>query len=156
MKNKLKGFTLIETVLYIGLFSIILLMVVSFMLLTQQSTENTTKTASLYKTSEFLIQHINDTFENTTVIIESESNFEIDQGKLTLTVSTLPKSYTLENTQIHYDGIPISPPEISINKFYLEPIYKETEIIAVRIELSLQDEKDTTLTKEINLLSTLR
>ena len=156
MKNKLKGFTLIETVLYIGLFSIILLMVVSFMVMTQDSTDKTKDSASLHKTSQLIIQHINYTFEHTTGIDEDGSIFEAEQGKLTVMVDTLPKTYELLNQQLYYDSIAISPPDITVERFYLTPIYKESDIIAVRIEILLKDKQDTQLTEEINLLSTFR
>lgn len=156
MKNKLKGFTLIETVLYIGLFSIILLMVVSFMLMTQQSAERTKKRGSLHQTSQFIIQHINYTFEKSISIDDVGSTFEIDQGKLRIIVDTLPKVYELLDQELFYDGIAISPPDILVEKFYLTPIYEDLDIIAVQIEVSLIDKKDTQLTEEINLLSTFR
>ena len=156
MKNKLKGFTLIETMLYIGLFSIILLMAVNFMLTTQQSSEKTEERSSLHQTSQFIIQHINYTFEKASSIDEDTSTFEDDQGKLTIMVDTLPKVYELLNQELYYDSIAISPPDITVERFYLTPIYKESDIIAVRIEILLKDKKDTQLTEEINLLSTFR
>jgi type II secretory pathway pseudopilin PulG len=156
MKNKLKGFTLIETVLYIGLFSIILLMVISFMLMTQESASNTKSTESLYDTSQFITQHINYTFENASSVDEINSNFEIESGKLTLLVDTLTKVYDIQNQQLYYDGVPISPPHITVEKFYLTPIYKGTDITAVRITILLRDKKNTNRTEEINLLSTFR
>lgn len=156
MKNKLKGFTLIETVLYIGLFSIILLMVISFMLMTQESASNTKSTESLYDTSQFITQHINYTFENALSVDETNSNFEIDSGKLTLLVDTLTKVYDIQNQQLYYDGVPVSPPHITVEKFYLTPIYKDTDITAVRIEILLRDKKNVDRTEEITLLSTFR
>ncbi len=156
MKNKLKGFTLIETVLYIGLFSIILLMVISFMLMTQESTANTESIEALYNSSQFITQHINYTFENASSVDETNSNFEIDSGKLTILVDTLNKVYEIQNQQLYYDGVPISPPNISVEKLYLTPIYKETDITAVRINILLRDKKNTNRTEEINLLSTFR
>lgn len=156
MKNRLKGLTLIETVLYIGLFSIILLMVISFMLMTQESASNTESTESLYDSSQFITQHINYTFENAQTVDDTDSLFNIDSGKLTLVVDTLPKTYQIQNQQIYYDGVPVSPPHISVEKFYLTPIYKETEITAVRINILLRDKVNTNRTEEINLLSTFR
>ena len=156
MKNRLKGLTLIETVLYIGLFSIILLMVISFMLMTQESASNTESTESLYDSSQFITQHINYTFENAQSVDDTNSLFNIDSGKLTLDIDTLTKTYEMQNQQIYYDGVPVSPPSITVEKFYLTPIYKETEITAVRINILLRDKVNTNRTEEINLLSTFR
>lgn len=156
MKSKLKGITLIETVLYIGLFSVILMMVVSFMLTTQETTTKTGENAALHKTSQFIIQHINYTFESAESIDELGSDFEVDVGKLTVMVNTLPKLYELQNQQIYYDSVAISPPDIQVERFYLKPIYNDTEIVAVRIEILLRDQKNPNLTEEINLLSTFR
>jgi hypothetical protein len=156
MKNKLKGLTLIETILYVGLFSIILLMVVSFMLTTQQSTDKTERTESLYTSSQFITQHINYTFENATSVDEINSIFEIEPSKLSLSIDTLNKIYELQNDELHYDGVSISPPDISVERFFITPLYKETDIIAVRFEILLRDKKDPNLSQEINLLSTFR
>lgn len=156
MKNKLKGLTLFETVLYIGLFSIILMMVINFMLTTQESTTKTEETATLHKTSQFVIQHINYTFENANSIDEIGSAFEVDSGKLTVTVDTLPKLYELQSQRLYYDGIAITPPNVQVEKFYLTPIYNDTDIIAVRMSILIRDRKVPDLTEEINLLSTFR
>jgi Tfp pilus assembly protein FimT len=156
MKNKLKGLTLIETVLYIGLFSIILLMVVSFMLSTQQSTEKTNSSEDLFKSSQFIIQHINHTFENSYSVDEANSSFEVDSGILSLEFESVNKTYQIQDQQLYFDGVAISPPDIIVERFFLTPIYKETDITAVRFEILLRDKKNTDYMEEINLLSTFR
>ncbi len=156
MKNKLKGLTLLETVLYIGLFSAVLLIFVTFMLNTQEATTRTQNKTSLHKTTSFIAQHINYTFESTDSIDGDSSIFETDIGKLDIIVDEAPKVYELQNSQLFYDGVLISSPGVLVERFYLTPIYEELDVIAVRIEILLRDSSNTKLTEEINFLAKFR
>jgi type II secretory pathway pseudopilin PulG len=156
MKNKLKGVTLLETVLYIGLFSIILFIVVNFMLTAQESSRRTNESERLHRTKHFISQHIDYSFQNSDEIDETNSIFDNDLGKLTLTIDTLPKSYELVNDELIYDGIPISSPYISVERFLITPIYEDIEIVGIKIDILLRDRNNTELTEEINLLTTFR
>ncbi len=80
MKNKLKGVTLLETVLYIGLFSIILFIVVNFMLTAQESSRRTNESERLHRTKHFISQHIDYSFQNSDEIDETNSIFDNDLG----------------------------------------------------------------------------
>jgi len=156
MKNKLKGFTLLETILYIGLFSAVLFIVVSFMLSTQEANMRTQRSENIYQTSQFVTEHINYTFRKAETINEANSVFEDDDGKLSLVINGEVKTYEIESQKLMYDTIQISSSEILVENFYLTPIYKDLKIIGVKINISLRDKKDSNLTEEINLLSTFR
>jgi hypothetical protein len=157
MRNRLKGITLIETMLYIGLFSIIILIVLNFMLSTQESTIRNNKRGDVYKTSEFVIQHIEYSFNNALSISKDNSIFNSTLGVLELQFSEGSKQYTLSNSTLYFDGVPITPPNISITKFSLIPIYNGGDLpIAVKIDIDLVSKDDPKITDTINLLSTLR
>ena len=119
MKNRLKGITLIETMLYLGLFTVIIIMVINFMLATQESTLNNNRRGNVYKSSEFIIQHINNSFENTLSIIDTN----IASGILELQFTEGNKQYYISDTTLYFDTVPITPPNISITEFNLEPVY---------------------------------
>ena len=157
MKNRLKGITLIETMLYIGLFSIIILMVLNFMLSTQESTLRNNRRGDVYKTAEFVIQHIESSFNNALSISKDNSTFNNSIGLLELQFPEGSKQYTLSNSTLYFDGVSITPPNISITQFSLIPIYNGIESpIAVKINIDLVSKDDPKITDTINLLSTLR
>lgn len=156
--NKLKGVTLIETMLYIGLFSIILLMVLNFMLSTQEATLKNNRRGTVYKTSEFLTQHLTSSFENALSISNINSVFGNTNGLLELTFSDGSKQYSLSNSTLFFGSVRLTPPDISVTQFLLEPIYNgDPNIpIAVRITIDTVSKSDPTITDTLNLLSILR
>lgn len=156
MKNRLKGITLVETMLYIGLFSAIIIIVLNFMLSTQEATQRTNIRNQLNTTSEFISQHMNYTF-NKTIAINNTSIFNNDQGLLDIQLTEGNKQYSISNSRIYFDGTPITPSNILVTKFLVEPVYKGTDtIIGIRTEITLVSKQDSKLTETINLLSLIR
>lgn len=157
MRNRLKGLTLIETMLYIGLFSIIILMVLNFMLSTQESTQKNNRRGRVYKSAEFIVQHINYSFNKALIVNEENSVFGTDIGILELQFADASKRYTVSNATLYFDDTPITPSNISVTQFSLTPMYNGvTTPIAVKIDIRLVSEEDISITDTINLLSTLR
>ena len=71
MKNKkLKGVTLVETLLYIGLSSIILFVVLSFMLSTQEASSRTSAKTKTHQASQFILEHLHETFRQVKALIK--------------------------------------------------------------------------------------
>ena len=157
MRNRLKGLTLIETMLYIGLFSIIILMVLNFMLSTQESTLKNNRRGHVYKSAEFIIQHINYSFNKAQIVNDTNSVFGTEIGTLELQFADASKRYTVSNATLFFDGTPITPSNVSVTQFTLQPMYNGiTTPIAVKIDIKLVSEEDYSITDTINLLSTLR
>jgi competence protein ComGC len=156
MKNKLRGLTMLETVLYIGLFSAILFIIVNFMLTTQEANTRNKGSESLFRSRQFITQHINYTFEISDSIDESLSVFDSDNGELAIIKDTTTKSYILQDSKILFDGTPISSSDILVERFYITPIYEDTELIGVKIDIDIRDRDIPSLTDQFNLLSTFR
>ena len=157
MKNRLKGVTLIETMLYIGLFSIIMVIILNFMLSTQEATNRNNEKTNLNRTSVFLSQHISDSFSKTISINQDTSVFDSDQGVLTLNFSSEGKQYTFIDSRIYFNNIPITPTSLSITQFKLEPVFKDlTALIGVKITISAYSEKVPELSETINILEIIR
>lgn len=153
MKNRLKGITLIETMLYIGLFSVIILLVLNFMLATQESTLANNRRNEIYKTSEFIVQHINYSFDHALSIEEEPLQTNI----LQLQFTDGNKQYYVSDSTLYYDLVPLTPPDILVSQFTLEPFYNgDPYPIAVRINIDIQSKSDSKYSDTINLLSTLK
>jgi type II secretory pathway pseudopilin PulG len=157
MKNKLKGLTLLETMLYIGLFSIIIIIVLNFMLSTQEATLRTQRRANLYQTSTFIMEHISDTVGKAESIDIGNSIFSDSNGKLTIVIQGETKEYTFEDSKLYYDGILLSPASVIVRNFYLYPIYKGADkVIGVKIISEITSLGDSDLKNNINMLAAIR
>lgn len=157
MRNRLKGVTLIETMLYIGLFAIIMIIVLNFMLSTQEATLRTNRKSNIHQATEFVTQHINYSFEKAISINSTNSTFGNNQGVLELVFTEGSKQYSVLNSTLYFDGVPITPPTMSVDTFSLDPIYKGVEtIIGIRTNIIIHLNDDTNISDTINLLSILR
>lgn len=157
MRNKLKGVTLVETMLYIGLFSIIIIIVLNFMLSTQEATQRTDNRAQLTRSSDFVSQHINYSFNKILSVDKITSVFNNSQGVLSLKFPDGNKQYTLLNSRVYFDNTPITPTNISVTEFKVEPIYKGTDtIVGIRTEIIFVSNKDSKISETLNLLSLVR
>ena len=132
-------------------------MILNFMLFTQESTLKTERKGSVHTASLFLIQHLEDSFDNTQGVDISSSVFESDQGQLGLMFDSGTELYTFSNSRIYYNGIPISPKDIVVTSFNLSPVYQgNTEIIGIIVNIHLLSPDDSDITEDINMLFTLR
>lgn len=157
MKNRLKGVTLIETMLYIGLFSAIIIIVLNFMLSTQEATQRTDTRTQVNRVSEFVSQHIDYSFKNILSVDESNSVFNNSQGILSLNFTEGNKQYTISDSRIYFDNTPITPTSVSITELKFEPIYKGIDtIVGIKTEITVISKKDSNITETINLLSLIR
>ncbi|MBP6976112.1 hypothetical protein KBB42_00750 [Candidatus Dojkabacteria bacterium] len=157
MKNRLKGVTLIETMLYIGLFSVIIIIVLNFMLSTQEATQRTDTRLELSRVSEFVSKHMNSSFNKITSVDGTNSIFNNAQGVLSLVFSDGNKQYKLTDSRIYFDNTPITPTNVSVTGFHLEPIYKGTDtIVGIKTEITIVSNRDPNIIETINLLSLTR
>ncbi|MBI2356802.1 hypothetical protein HYV12_02000 [Candidatus Dojkabacteria bacterium] len=157
MKNKLKGITLLETLVYLSLFSVIILMILNFMLATQESTLRTERKRIVHQASEFVIQHLTDSFHKAQSIDSINSVFENSNGKLQIRYETTTGVYEIVNNRLQYNGVPITPPNTSITQFILTPVYdNDNTIIGINTDILLVLNKDNSISLPINMLFTLR
>lgn len=157
MKNRLKGITLIETMLYIGLFSVIIIIVLNFMLSTQEATQKTQSRSDVHRVAEFVSQHINHSFNKTLSVNPLTSIFDSSQGVLDLQFTEGSKQYTISNSRLYFDGIPITPTNVTINSFTVQPVYKGTDtIIGIKTDIDILSRKDPSVVDSLNLLLLIR
>ncbi len=157
MKNRLKGVTLLETVIYIGLFSLITIMILNFMLTTQESTTRTMRKSLIHQSKEFVLGHIDSTLNSASFIDRDSSVFNDVNGVLQINISGENKQYTISDSVLYYDSIAITPSSLSAEGFFLEPVYDgDGEVIGVLITTTLRSNGDSSVYEDINFLFTLR
>lgn len=145
-----EGMTLVETVLYVALFAIISLSVLTF---TWNITEYNQEAESRTMVQRSLIQvqeHIAEKMEVATAIDELSSVWGVDAGVLAITVSGAGANYQISDGRLTYSAggssIPISSSKIVITRFYLEQVLDRTDqVTGVRVTLEVQssDGKDS-------------
>ena len=146
-----------ETILYIGLFSIISFLVINFMLSVQEANGRIQRKANIYQSSQFLEQHLDYTFTRTRSINSSKSRFNNDNGLLVLELGDGEHRYSINNGEIFYDTTRITALNTKISKFTIEPIYsKKNVIIATRISITYSSTYDPSINEESNFLYILR
>lgn len=156
-KYKLQGITLVETLLYIGIFTLIMFTIMNFMLSTQESNRRNDIKTEIHKTSEFLSLHLSDSFEKTLSVNKDTSIFNSNQGQLDINFSSGINQYKVSNNKILFNNIPLTTPNITVNQFLLEPVYKGTDnIIGVEITIGIQSTKNPSFSEIINLLEIVR
>lgn len=156
-KHKLQGVTLVETLLYIGIFTLIMITILNFTLSTQEANNMNNIKSEIHTTSEFLALHFSDSFEKTLSIDKDSSIFNSNQGQLDIIFSSGVNQYTFTNNKILFNNTPITTPRITVTQFLLEPVYKGTDtIIGVEITIGMQSTKDPSFSKTINLLEIVR
>ena len=156
-KYKLQGITLVETLLYIGIFTLIMFTIMNFMLSTQESNRRNDIKTEIHKTSEFLSLHLSDSFEKTLSVNKDTSIFNSNQGQLDINFSSGINQYKVSNNKILFNNIPLTTPNITVTQYLLEPVYKGTDnIIGVEITIGIQSTKNPSFSEIINLLEIVR
>jgi len=145
-----------ETMLYIGLFSIIILIVINYMLSMQEITLRTKRSNDIHQASEFIIRHLDYSFDHALSISDSNSIFEDDNGRLELLFDSGNKQYYLDNSQLYFNGVSITPSTVLIESFFITPVYKGSSLgIGTRIDMVLESSSDPSSTKSVDILFVL-
>lgn len=157
MKNRLYGMTLVETLIYIGLFAIIIVMVVNFMITTLQSSTRISRNGLLDQNMSFLANHMEDTFDRALEINSTGSIFENNNSVLNIQLPSGPQSYLLNEGTLFYNGARLTPPSVRISRFFVSPVYDGAmNILAVRVQIQSENSSDSSIHDELNILLTLR
>jgi len=128
------------------------------MLSTQEATNRTSAKTETHQASQFVLEHLHETFRQVKSIDQTSSVFNNDEGRLFVVFSDGMRNYSLTNSQILFDSIPITPKTVSVTKFFLEPIYdkKDVSIIAVKITIRLVSTEEKNVSEDINFLGVIR
>lgn len=146
MKN-FKGFTILETLLYISLFSFVFIGIVEFALVTGSFTRSAEDILTIERSLIFIDKHVEELFEGSDLISDSESVFFNNSGVLSLTKDGVIYIYRVENGRLtvtyNSQKFYLSPIDYFINSFYIEPITYSQSLITegVRISISINSAK---------------
>lgn len=152
-KSKVKAFTLVEVILYVGLFGFIFTTIISFFLVTDEFNKNDKYQIDVAKSALFVVEHLEETFNNAKSIDIANSTFDNNIGILTVVKddnSTV--RYSVSNNRIIVltsTSNFISPVDIVINKFRFEQVIDNGVIKGVRFDLDISSAKRDRINKNI-------
>ena len=149
MRNRLKkyrGITLIESVLYLGLFAITFTTIMQFYFSTGNSNIRSAENFRIQRTRIYLVEHLDTTFEEAVSVDVANSTFDDDDGVVRLNVGAGYVQYQINSDgQIEVtDGTntdPLTPPSLNVSKFRIDRSTSGTSSLDF-LEFSIDVEAD--------------
>lgn len=150
-----KGFTLIEILTYLVLFTAIILTLMRFFFAIRQYQIESQLKLYLQESFIFIDQHFLESFRGSDSINEAQSDFNVAEGSLSLYKdldSTFLYELTNQRLQVTVDdqNYFLTPQNILVTEFLVEPIRNaEDLLVGTRITLTLQNEKQQRISDTI-------
>ncbi|GAB4158020.1 MAG: hypothetical protein Fur003_1760 [Candidatus Dojkabacteria bacterium] len=141
---KYKGITLIETLVYLGLFGIIFIMIIQFLFSVTDNNTLVQNRISVNRYKLYIFEHLTETFDQADSIDEANSLFNSDSGTLNLEdLNGEEFTYTINSGNLSFnrngETTDITPNEIRISQFRPEAIRNSAnEIIGTKITIAYQ------------------
>lgn len=160
MRNNTKGFTLIETLVYLGLFVMLIIFIIDSILAVSTSYKNVKELRAIESSVMISMDRMISEIRNAVSIDSANSTFNSNPGQLSLINGTSSKRFYVSNNRImiNEDGLvgPLTGSDISIVSLVFRSI-ATTTASAVKIELSLRNvASSTSLTENFYMTATLR
>ena len=139
--KKVKAFTIIETVIYLGIFAFIFIAVVQFYFTVARGNQLAGERNEIQKAIIFLDQHMKSSFESSVDVDTLNSTFNNDNGVLSLNTTSGYVEYSVSSNRILFDengtfSDYVTTDDFIITKFYLEEI-EDSDSIVVGVKLTL-------------------
>jgi type II secretory pathway pseudopilin PulG len=152
--RKLKGITIIETLIYLALFGIIFIAIVEFFITMRDNNKVAIEKINLEKVTIYLTNHVSDSFKNSLSVDEATSIFENNASKVRIVKTGKYVEYSLVNNILLFSdngtNKVILDPDYKVTRFYLERILNDKNILqGIRMELTVTSIKNAKNTKTI-------
>lgn len=160
MQNKIftkkSAFTLLELVVYMGVFSIVFIVVVQFGFNVAEANKSASSTLEIERTTTLISQHFTETFETYDEIDQLLSDVD-NAERVRFVNNTSYIEYRIENSRflVERDGVEnfITKLDFSIQNLDFEYIFSQdlTQVIGLSIDYRVQSNKEERFFKEISL-----
>lgn len=165
MENKklkrIKGITLLETLIYVSIFTMFMVIVIQLLLSVQLNNNKVKQVLDLEKDRIFITNHIEELLDSKNrEILQENSVFNSDNGSITFLDGESYVKYDIQNNKlVFFDGmntIPISSSKTVINKFNISKYENEfAEIVALKFDIEIAHVKRPTLTTKITFVKNI-
>ena len=154
-----KGLTLVEVVTYLAIFAFIFISIIEFVISVKQTNDTALDRSNIERAMVFVMNHLNDSFDQSNTIVVNESVFNSDNGILRLNSPTLILEYSLSNGQIRFrdNGVyyGVSDPELRVDRLFFEQVYnRSNQIVGVRVTIKMSGDRE--LERELTSVFLLR
>jgi hypothetical protein len=160
MKTKRKAITLIETVVYLALFSAIFIVIVQFGLRILSFNSFSLHSNEIQKAGLFTRQHFRSQFGQAVSINEAESVFDTSPGTLTLSLGSGDVTYSVLDSRLAQQSgantYYLTPDGYNVTQLMFEPL-RDTEniVYGIRTTLILQYEDNALVEQTLQMLNIL-
>lgn len=150
-----KGFTLVEAIVYMGLFAIVFTTIVEFSITVGQYNTESGLKITVDRSLVFLNQHINESFKNSQSINTTNSTFQNNNGVLVLNAASGNITYRLNNNRLSVNknggDYYLSGNDIKITQFYLEQVKvaRSNKVVGVRVTMHIESYKKSSISRTI-------
>lgn len=160
MINKSKGFTLIETLIYLALFMLVIIAIIDSISAISNSYKNVKELRAIESSAMTSLDRMVSEIRNAISVDTANTTFNSSPGQLTLVNGTSTKKFYVSNNRlmINEDGLigPLTGSDIKVTSLIFRSI-ATTTASAVKIELSLRNvASSTSLTENFYMTATLR
>lgn len=154
--KKKNAFTLLELVVYMGVFSIVFIVVVQFGFNVAEANKAASSTLEIERTTTLISQHFTETFKDYNEIDQILSDVSNDE-RMRFINNTSYIEYRIENSRflVERDGVEnfLTKIDFAIQNLDFEYIFNQdlSEIIGLSIDYRVQSNKEERIFKEISL-----
>lgn len=140
------GFTLIETLMYVGIFAVFFITVVQFSLNIQDNNLIATYRKVVATNSVYVANHLQDSFKNSTSVNTTTSVFDVTNGRLRIENGSNFYDYSLSNSilfvNINGTSYQLLYDDVQVTGFLVEKVVDSTsQIIGVRLSITYASAK---------------
>ncbi len=155
------GMTLVESVTYIGIFGIVFLSIIQFVLAINTYNLSAAQKGELERSKIYLLEHLQDSFRKSTSVDTVNSTFANNAGKLRLLPSSGYYEYYLNGTVLTFSQsgstFPLTPSNVQVTKLYFEKVNTVSgTTIGTRITIDLKSTKSSNATSTIQTMYSVR
>jgi hypothetical protein len=152
-KHKANAMTLVETLVYLVLFGVIFVAIMQFVISTRKNDDIAGQRNELEKAVLFIVNHLDDSFSQANGVINANTVFNSNTGKIRLQLATKYVEYNITGSKLHFSDngtdYPLLDVDYQIDKFYLEQILNNDNVLmGVRCEIQVTSIRNPTITKD--------
>lgn len=157
--RKLKAITLVEQLVYLGIFGIFFIVVIEFAIDISSNNLAAKYRNMLERSNIYTYEHFEDSFYKADTIDPGNTTFNSDMGKIRL-IRSIDGSYfdyKIQNSRLYFTSESgsnyLTNPNVIIDKLLFTPVYApDNSLIGSKVEITFRNSKKSNITKNFETL----
>ncbi len=155
IKTTIKALTLVETVIYMALFSFLMMMVMQFVFIVDKANDTGFKKNELERSVVFISQHLKESFNSSNGIDEINTLINDNNGVLTLNHNGSQIKYSIDGQKIMVtrgtNTNYITTGDYVVEQFLLEPVLNtDGSLEGLKVTIKITDKKDEAISRSFS------